>query len=159
MDQNAPFLAPEAKVVDDWIDYNGHLNMAYYNVLFDKGADAAFAAFGLTPDYVREQGLSLYVAELHVCYLRELHAGDGVRASFRILDFDDKRLHAYQELIHSDGWISATSEVLYLHIDASGPKVSPIPDAMLKSIGDMRRSHAGLPWPERAGRRIEIRKK
>nr|WP_258570766.1 thioesterase family protein [Flavimaribacter sediminis] len=156
---NAPFLAPPAEIKADWIDYNGHLNMAYYNVLFDDGADKAFGEFGMTADYVRENGLSFYVAELHVCYLREVHQGDSVRVSFRVLDLDAKRMHAYQELIHPDGWVSATSEVLYLHIDASGPKVAPIPADMYNAIDDMRRLQSSLPWPERAGRSIAINRK
>ncbi len=159
MKQSAPFLAPEAEIRKDWIDYNGHLNMAYYNVLFDQGADAAFAEFGMTADYAKQNGLSFYVAELHVCYLREVHQGDSVRVSFRILDLDEKRMHAYQELLHADGWVSATSEVLYLHIDAAGPKVAPIPAEMYNAIDEMRRLQSDLPWPERAGRSIGINRK
>lgn len=156
MTDAAPLVAPEAAIEAAWIDYNGHLNMAYYNVLFDRGADHAFGSFGLTEAYVRDHGLSFYVAEVHVCYVRELHLGDTVRAGFQLLDFDEKRLHAYQELRHRDGWLAATSEQLYLHIDASGPKVAPIPTAMLEKINDMHKAHQSLPTPERAGRQIKI---
>ena len=154
-----PFLGPFDEIRSDWIDYNGHLNMAYYNVLFDRGADAMFEAFGLTVDYVHDRQLSFYVAELHVCYVREIHLGDAVRTTFQILDFDDKRLHGFQELRHQDGWLSATSEVLYLHIDATGPKVVPIPEEMRKAIARIRHAHARLPVPERAGRSIGIPRK
>ena len=159
MIQAAPFVAPEAEIEASWIDYNGHLNMAYYNVLFDRAADRAFETIGLTEDYVRRERLSLYVAEVHVCYLRELQLGDKAAASFQLLDHDEKRLHVYSELIHSDGWIAATSETLYLHIDASGPQVAPIPEPMLTQVRAMRAAHAGLAWPERAGRQIKIKRK
>ena len=156
MPHTAPFMAPPADIQADWIDYNGHLNMAYYNVLFDRGADRAFETFGLTENYVKEQGLSFFVAEVHVCYLRELHLGDKVQASFQLLGFDEKRLHVYHELLHSDGWVAATCETLYLHIDASGPKVAAIPSAMAEMIKAMYDSHNTLAWPDRAGRQIKI---
>jgi len=156
MSHTAPLVAPEAEIEAAWIDYNGHMNMAYYNVVFDRCADFAFETLGLTPDSVREQGLSFYVAEVHVCYLRELHRGDRVRASFHLIDFDEKRLHVFSELRHRDGWLAATSEALYLHIDASGPKVAPIAGPMLDKIMAMHAAHAALPRPERAGRRIAI---
>ena len=159
MSNGAPFLAPEAEVEEGWIDYNGHMNMAYYNVLFDRGADHALAKLGLTPDYVRETGLSFYVAEVHVCYLRELHRGDRVVASFQLLDFEERKLHVYHELRHRDGWLAATSETLYLHIDSSGPRVSPMPEAMLQNVKDLHLSHQSLPFPERAGRQIKINQK
>jgi acyl-CoA thioester hydrolase len=128
-------------------------------VIFDRAADHALAALGLTEDYVRNRGLSFYVAEAHVCYLRELHEGSRVTATFHLLDHDDKRLHVYGEIVHADGWVAATTETLYLHIDSSGPKVAPIPEPMLSRIKEMRAVHAGLAWPERAGRKIMIKKK
>jgi acyl-CoA thioester hydrolase len=159
MSQAAPFVAPEAEIEAEWIDYNDHMNMAYYNVLFDRGADRAFETIGLTESYVRDRGLSFYVAEVHVCYLRELHLGDRVNATFQLIDFDEKRLHVYSELHHRDGWVAATSETLYLHIDASGPNVAPIAEPMLGNVRNMHAAHSQLPYPERAGRQITIKRK
>ena len=156
MSKEAPFVAPEAEIEAGWIDYNGHMNMAYYNVVFDRCADSAFETLGLTPESVRRTGLSFYVAEIHVCYLRELHAGDRVQATFHLIDFDEKRLHVFSELRHRDGWLAATSEALYLHIDSSVPKVAPIADTMLNKVRAMHAAHAALPRPERAGRKIAI---
>ncbi len=159
MPQPAPFVAPPAEIEAGWIDYNGHMNMAYYNVLFDRAADAAFETFGLTPDYARQRGLSFFVAEIHVCYVRELHLGDLVTASFHLIDFDEKRLHVFSELRHADGWLAATSEALYLHIDASGPKVAPMPAEMFDKVASMREAHSELPLPEAVGRQIGIRRR
>ncbi len=157
MTHTAPFVAPAASIEPAWIDYNGHMNMAYYNVLFDRGADSAFETIGLSEAYVKQAGFSFFVAEVHVCYLRELHLGDQVKASFQLIDHDQKRLHVYQELRHIDGWVAATSETLYLHIDASGPKVAPIPDEMAKAIRSMQLAHASLDRPQRIGRSIKIK--
>ena len=143
----------------DWIDYNGHLNMAYYNVIFDRGSDEVFEMLGIGPSYARERKLTIYTAEVHVCYVQELHLGDRVTVSFQLLDHDEKRLRAYQEIRHADGWLAATSESLSLHVDMAGPKVAPFPADIAEKIAAMRAAHAALPMPERAGRSIGIRRK
>lgn len=154
----APFRSSEMKVLPEWIDFNGHLNMAYYNVLFDQGVDQAYGDIGLGPEYQRT-GCTTYVAEFHVCYLRELHEGDRVYTTFQLLDHDEKRFHSFQELWHVDGWLAATAEGLTLHVDQSGPRVAPMPDHILTRLDAMRQNHAKLPTPAQAGRRISIRRK
>lgn len=155
----APFVSRVMEIEKDWIDYNGHLNMAYYNVLFDRCSDGAFEIMGMGPDYARERRLTVYTAEVHVCYVQELHLGDRVTATFHLLDHDEKRMRSYQEIHHVDGWLAATSEALTLHIDMSGPKVAPFPADVLAKVEAMRAAHAGLAMPERAGRSIAIKRK
>lgn len=159
MSQHAPFVSSVMEVQKDWIDYNGHMNMAFYTVLFDRCADQALDRLGMGLDYVRDRKLTIYTAEIHLCYVRELHLGDRVTCSFRLLDADDKRIHVYQELHHVDGWLSATAEVLSLHIDMAGPKVAPFPADIRANIEAMRATHDVLPRPERAGRSIAIMRK
>ena len=89
----APHVSPLMEIEKDWIDYNGHLNMAYYNVLFDRGCDVFFEEMGLGPHYIKERNLSFYTAEAHVRYVQELHLGDKVRVSMQIVDYDEKRIH------------------------------------------------------------------
>ena len=69
----APFVSSLMRVEPGWIDYNGHLNMAYYNVLFDRAVDEAFELIGCGLNYVKTRKHSCYTAEVHVRYLRELH--------------------------------------------------------------------------------------
>ncbi len=155
----APVVSTPLDIEKDWIDYNGHLNMAHYNVLFDRGGDFTFELMGMAAGYAKERRLTVYTAEVHICYVRELHLGDRVTASFQLLDHDDKRLRAYQEIRHVDGWLAATSETLSLHVDMSGPKVVPFPADIRANVEAMRAAHAMLPMPERAGRSIGIRRK
>lgn len=155
----APFASSVLDIEKDWIDYNGHLNMAYYNVLFDRCSDQAFEFLGMGPKYAEERRLTTYTAEIHVCYVRELHLDHKVTCSFQLLDHDEKRFHSFQELHHVDGWLAATSEVLTLHVDMTGPKVAPFPPDILANLERMRAEHAALPVPERAGRSIAIRRK
>ena len=155
----APFESRMREVEKDWIDYNGHLNMAYYLVLFDRSVDDLFSALGIGAQYAATRRLTTYSVELHVCYVRELHLGDKVRCNARILDFDEKSFRIYQEMRHEDGWLAATAETLSLHIDMNGPKATPFPPDILARIGAIHARHAALPVPKRAGRAIAIRRK
>ncbi len=160
MSENAaPHISPLMELEKQWIDYNGHLNMAYYNVLFDRGCDTFFEEMGLGPHYIKERNLSFYTAEAHIRYARELHLGDRVRVSMQIVDFDEKRIHAYAELHHQDGWLSATSETMSLHVDMSGPRVAPFPEDIMDRIKKTAESHSNLPRSQNIGRRIEIKRK
>ena len=154
----APFVSSIMRIEPSWIDYNGHLNMAYYHVLFDRAVDEAFALVGIGPAYVKRRRHSFFTAEVHARYLRELNAADPVRVTLQLLDCDAKRLHFFQRLFRAtDGWVSATSEQLALHVDMEVKKVSPFPDDVAGSLAAMKASHALLPRPTAAGRRIAMR--
>lgn len=159
MDISSPFQSEPMQIEREWIDYNGHLNMAYYTVLFDRSSDPFFALLGLGPQYAAARKLTTYSAEIHVCYVRELHLTDEVIVSTQLIDHDEKRLHVYQELRHVDGWLSATCESLTLHVDMTGPRVAPFPSDVAERVAAAARLHATLPRPERIGRTIGIRRK
>jgi acyl-CoA thioester hydrolase len=153
----APFVSSVMRVEPEWIDYNGHLNMAYYNVLFDRAVDETYELIGVGADYVKRRRQSIFTAEVHVRYLRELHAGDPVRVTLQLIDFDTKRLHYFEQLFHADdGWVSATSENLSLHIDMTSRKTAAFPEDIVARLAEMKSSHALLPFPKAAGRRIEM---
>src|ERR1700676_2925636 len=153
----APFVSSVMRVEPGWIDYNCHLNMAYYNVLFDRAVDEVYELLGCGLAYVERSRHSCFTAEVHVRYLRELHAGDPVRVTFQLLDFDAKRLHYFEQLFHAEeGWVSATSENLSLHVDMTAKKTAAFPREVTARLADMKASHALLPVPEVAGRRIAM---
>jgi acyl-CoA thioester hydrolase len=153
----APFVSSLMRVESAWIDYNGHLNMAYYNVLFDRAVDEVFELLGCGLDYVRHERHSCFTAEVHVRYLRELHTDDPVRVTFQLLGYDRKRMHYFEQLFHAgEGWVSATSENMSLHVDMEAKRTAPFPDRVAAALGRMQSAHSRLPRPEAAGRRIAM---
>jgi acyl-CoA thioester hydrolase len=151
----APFLSSVMKVEPQWIDYNGHLNVAYYNVLFDRAVDEIYELIGLGPDYLKRHKHSTMVAEAHVRYLRELREGDPVRVTVQLLDYDAKRIHLFEQLLHAtENWASATSESMTLHVDMAAKKVAPFPDSVMRALERMKKAHAVLPPPDGAGRSV-----
>ncbi len=153
----APFVSSTMRVEPHWIDYNGHMNMAYFHVLFDRAVDEAFGLAGLGPDYVEERRASFFAAEIHTLYRRELKRDDVVRVTVQLIEFDDKRLHFYLEIRHAnEGWVAATCENLSLHVDMTSRKVTPFPGDIAANLAVMKAAHARLARPASLGRVIGI---
>ncbi|WP_229428602.1 thioesterase family protein [Microvirga pudoricolor] len=145
------------RVEPAWIDYNGHMNMAYYHVLFDRAVEEAFSQVGLGHDYLEERKASYFVAEVHTCYTRELKMHDHVRVTVQLVDFDEKRLHYYMEIRHAEeGWVAATSEGLSLHVDMASKKTCPFPADIRNNLSVMRAAHSRLNRPLALGRTIGV---
>jgi acyl-CoA thioester hydrolase len=156
----APFVGTIKEVEPAWIDYNGHLNMAYYGVLFDRTGDEAMELVGLGPEYAKSRNASWFTMEAHFTYLRELSLGDRVRLTLHLLDYDAKRIHYIQEMYHADeGFLAATMEALCLHVDLGAKRSAPFPPDVLDRIAAMREAHKQLPLPPQVGRRIGIVRK
>jgi acyl-CoA thioester hydrolase len=155
--QPVPFLASVMQIEPSWIDYNGHLNMAYYNVMFDRAIDELWLRLGIGPAYMKERHGSTFTAECHVRYLREVHLGDPVQVSILLVAADEKRLHTFEELRHaSEGWLSATSENMTLHVNMTTRRTAPFPPDIRARIEAAVHAHAGAARPGGIGRRIAM---
>src|SRR6201991_1870532 len=155
--QPAPFLSSVMQIEPQWIDYNGHLNMAYYNVMFDRAIDELWLRLGIGPGYKRERKGWTFTAECHARDLREIHLGAPVQVSVLLVAADHKRLHTIEELRHAtEGWLSATSENMTIHIDMSARKVAPFPEDIQARIRAVAAAHAAVPRPEGLGRKIAM---
>ena len=153
----APFLSSIMHIEPQWIDYNGHLNMAYYNVMMDRAIDELWVHLGIGPAYLKQRQGSTFTAECHVRYLREIHLGDPVRISVWLLDADEKRLHTFEELRHAtEGWLSATSENMTMHIDMNARKVAPFPPDIRARTQAVAQAHAAIPRPDGIGRKVAM---
>ncbi|MEY9179006.1 thioesterase family protein [Bradyrhizobium sp. USDA 313] len=152
-----PFRSSIMQIEPQWIDYNGHLNMAYYNVKFDRAIDQLWLELGMGPTYMTERGNSSFTAECHVRYLREIHLGDPVQIFVWLLEADDKRLHTFEEMRHaSEGWLSATSENMSLHMDMTARRVAPFPPDIRERIAGVTKAHGAVPRPEGIGRSVAM---
>ncbi len=147
-------------IIPEWIDHNGHMNVAYYVLVFDQSLDELLDQIELTRDYRDESGNTVYVLETHVSYLQEVKQGDQVTISYRVIDCDEKRIHLYLEMHHvKEGFLAATSEQMVFHIKASGPKAHPMPDNILQNLKKLKAAQAHLPKPQKLGSQIGIRRK
>jgi len=155
----APFVSTAMHIEPQWIDYNGHLNVAFYALLFDRAVDECFALLGIGEDYVKARNASMFVAEMHIGFRRELTVSDMVRMTLQLVDFDEKRLHFCMEMRHAhEGWLAATSENMSLHVDMGARRATAFPDDVLANLALMKAAHSRLALPDYTGRRIAMRR-
>jgi acyl-CoA thioester hydrolase len=155
----APFDRYQGEVRPEWIDHNGHMNLAYYTVLFDYATDMMFDLLDLGLAYRRRTDLGTFVTETHNRYERELLVGDTVRVAIQILFADDKRLHLAHEMFRLDtGERAATQELLFLHVDLKERRATPFPQELKTRVDAAAAAHAGLPRPAWVGRHVGMKR-
>ena len=155
MSIEAPLDRYRGVVRPDWIDYNGHMNVAFYLMAFDHATDVFFDALGLTDDLRERTGSSTFAGELHITYKRELKEADPLRITTQLLAFDEKRMRFFHQMYHAEaGFLAATMENLALSVDLSVRRVSAFPPEILENLRTMQAVHDVLALPEEAGRTI-----
>ena len=109
----------------EWTDYNNHMNMAYYVLVFDQVWEIMLEKFKMGESSAKTSKMSTMVVETHTTYNNEVKQGDDVEINLTFFDHDKKRLHYKMEMIEkSSKKLSATLEMLSLYIDLSKRKVS-----------------------------------
>lgn len=153
----APLVLHREVVRPEWIDYNEHMNVAYYVLAFDHAVDAFLDYVGIDEAYRARTGGTTFAAECHVTYQREVAAGDSLRFETQLLGYDDKRMHYFQAMIQeAEGFLAATCEWLSLHVDGATRRVAPMPAAITQRLAAVSDSHDRLPRPAEAGRVIAV---
>ena len=152
-------LEYEDVVRPEWIDSNGHMNLAYYVVVFDNATDKFYEELGIGTTYREQTGNSSFVAETHTVYEREVHLGDKLQVRSWLLGADSKRVHYFHEMFHVEsGERSAVQELMALHIDMGLRKVMACPPDLEASLREKVRLFAPSELPKGAGRRIAMPK-
>ena len=109
----------------EWTDYNKHMNVAYYVLVFDESWEVMLQKFKMGEDSAKTNGMSTMVVETYITYNNEVKEGEEVEVYLTYFDHDKKRLHYKLEMIEkSSKKLSATIELLSLYVDLKKRKVS-----------------------------------
>jgi carnitine 3-dehydrogenase len=155
-DLSRPLRLHTARVLPEWVDYNGHAHESRYLQVFGDASDALLRYIGIDAAHLAA-GASYYTVETHLSHLREASAGEHMHVTTQVLGFDDKRLHLFHELCRScDDDLLATAEQMFVHVDTTEGRARPARPEILARIERLAAAHAVLPTPERAGRAIGI---
>jgi acyl-CoA thioester hydrolase len=155
-----PLVVLREAVRPEWIDYNGHMNVAYYVLAFDHAADALFDAIGMDAAYRERTGFSTFALECHVVYKREVAAGDPLRFEVQMLDFDGRFFHYIAKMYHDrENWLAAACEWISCGVDMKTRKPAPLLPEIAKVFQALHDAHRVLPKPPEAGRVIGIKRK
>ena len=113
------------KVIKDWTDYNGHLNVAFYVRIFDIAADVMLDNFNMGGISAKREKKTTFVAEMHTIYKEEVRLGEEVETHLTYIDHDKKRIHYRLSMFHKEKkYLAATNEVLSLYVDLNKRKVT-----------------------------------
>ncbi|GEM_PF-43695 len=149
----------EATIREEWIDFNGHMNMAYYVLLFDQALTNFLESHDLGLAYVRDSGKSLFALENHVTYQHELKQGEPIRVHFQLLDVDSKFIHYFMRLFHRDmATASATMEQISLHVNMANRMPARFGEKDMARLLDTLDRHREIGRPREMGRSIAIRR-
>ena len=122
------------KVIKDWIDYNDHMNVSYYLLMFDKyGADTLNNIFQMGEHSAKTTKKSTMIVESHITYNQELQLNDEVDINCIYFDHDKKRLQYKLEMIHKEKkFLASTIEILALYVDLNERKVAEFEEEKIK---------------------------
>ena len=150
-----PVIEYEDVVRPEWIDSNGHMNLACYVVVFDLATDRLYATLGIGDAYREATGNSCFTAETHTLYEREMRLGERLRVHSWLLGVDTKRVHYFHELFHVESSErSAAQELMALHINMRVRRVAPFPDEQYTALKLAVAKYAPTAPPKGSGRRI-----
>ena len=145
-------------VQKDWLDYNGHMNVAYYVLIFDHATDAFLEMVGLNETYRAATDGSVFVVESHITYEQEVLADSVVEVSTHLLNYDSKRLHLFHTM-HPEGSDDtlATIEIMLLHVNLISRRTTAFPETIKSRFQTLADQHSGFSHPEKAGRQVTFR--
>ena len=157
---NSPYSTRNQKVLSEWIDYNGHMNVAYYTLAFDKALDFFFEdVLGIGPSFVEKNKEGPFALKASYNYFSELLEGEHFFVDISILDFDFKRVHVFGEMRKKKSLeLSAVFETVLMNMDLSARKVKQYPDRVLELFGLFKSSLVRDNIPLEIGKKITLKK-
>jgi acyl-CoA thioester hydrolase len=140
-------------VLPAWIDWNGHMNVAYYVLAFDEAVNGQFHSMGLDEEERTTTGGSMFAAEMHVLWKKELSEGEPIAITFQFLDFDAKRVHSIMHMYHGRaGFLAATCELMQLSVNLTERRTVPWSPKVLARLQGLYAPQRDLPRPAEVGR-------
>ncbi|WP_428036355.1 thioesterase family protein [Amphritea sp.] len=151
------------RIKPEWLDYNNHMNVAYYVLIFDLAGVELVSQLGLSEAETEKTGISWMVLENHITYNNEVVLDQPVEITCQLVDHDSKRLHLYFEMfaLADDGsqYLASTLEQMAMCVDLNSRSSCEFPASVTNQINAMARQQSDLPTPENIGRRIGIRRR
>ena len=157
---SSPYKTRNQKVLSEWIDYNGHMNVAYYTLAFDKALDFFFEdVLGIGPSFVEKNKEGPFALKASYNYFSELLEKEIFFVDISILDFDSKRVHLFGEMRKDKSLeLSAVFETVLMNMDLSARTVKQYPDRVLELLSIFKSSLVVDNIPIEIGKRITLKK-
>ncbi len=151
----AGIVVTRTAVEPAWLDYNSHMNVAFYVLAFDRAIDDIKAEFGIDEAYRAARHRSTVALEAHITYQNEAALGDVLEIETRIADCDSKRVHFAQEMYRGDQLL-ATRESMGVSFDLRERRTCPFEPEVLERLQALHARQAVWPRPAWLGRRVGL---
>ncbi|MFV0476043.1 MAG: thioesterase family protein [Pikeienuella sp.] len=154
----APLSLSTRAVEADWIDFNGHMNVAYYTLAFDRALDEFLEDWiGNGWSFVKRARFGPMALQVQICYLGELLEGERFHVDVLLLDHDEKRMHVIASMISErTGGVAATYEVVDICVDLDTRRPAPYQGWVQARLAAMKAAQADLPRPAQTGRGLGL---
>jgi len=157
---DAPVSLPAQQVQAAWIDYNGHMNVAYYTMAFDQAIDRFLEQeLGMGEAHAAQVKEGPYSLQNNVSYYAELLEGAGFNVTVMLVDHDEKRMHLWMEMHNEAGDLAAVSEGMLMNVDHITRRSKPYADWIFTRLNKMQAAHDKLARPKGLAAVIGIRRK
>ena len=154
----SPFVTNLKKVLPEWIDYNGHMNVAYYTLAFDDALDDFLDKIGIGEDYVTEFQNGPYALQANYHYFDELMVNEEFRVRIFLVGITEKCFHAAMEMFNENsGVVSAVCEQITMNVDLTLRKSNKYPDWVREKFDLMIKSQKGKPLPSQIGKSLALK--
>ena len=148
-------------MLPEWIDFNSHMNAAYYGLTFQSEAEKFLeTVVGFGVSFANAEGCGAFVLQNHLHYLGELVEGEPFYITARLLDHDAKRMHMFFEMISDrSGKLCATAEYVNMNVNQAERRPAAFPDWLMARLATMQAAHDALERPVQAGAPIGLNRR
>jgi len=156
-----PFQTKTKRVEETWIDYNGHMNVAYYTMAFDDAIDEFLDKnIGLSSSFIKENGQGSYALQTQYRYLNELLLGSTFMVVIFVADHTSKRMHLMLKMSNTNSSITfATCETILVNVDLKNRKSCNYPEFAQTKIRKLYEAASNLRSSTELGHPIGLQTK
>ena len=157
---DTPLKCPNKKVLKSWIDYNGHMNVAFYTLVVDKSLDYFLEEYlGIGETYAKKNHFGPFVVQANFTYLNEMKLNERFFVQCSLINYDLKKMHLFLEIISQKNKIvMAYSEQLLVNVNLIKRISEDYPDWALKRLKILKNNHKKIKFPNNIGISIKIKK-
>jgi len=156
MEIPSPIISHGLKVLPEWIDENGHMNVAPYLKCFDDMFYEIYRVLGVEYAEAVQRGYSQFIAQVNLSYFKEMALNESFSIEAQLINHDKKRMHWFMQMRKDGGDIAATGEFMALFMDLRQRKVGAMPESWFDRLSEIKRQHAALGTPAGLNRHISI---
>ena len=157
---STPIILPEQEVLNEWLDYNGHMNVAYYTLAFDKSLDIFLEdLLGIGESHAYKNNQGPFVVQAHYHYLHEMRLNEKFHVRLFVVDCDKNKMHLCMEIysLFQEKVIAVVEQVL-INVNLKLRKSEPYPLWAFEKLIKLKNTHKNASLPSAFGKSIGLKK-